>query len=298
MTVDVIHLLIVEDSQEYARMLETVLSAEDSVSFDLTHVDDLEKALSVLDKNSFDVILLDLSLPDSLGLDTFLSIYARAPFIPIVVITALDDEAVALKAVREGAQDYLVKGDLVVGHLIRSLRYAVERHHTLTTMEQRMLTDDLTGLYNRRGFMHLAVQQVKLAHRMKTDLLLIFVDLDGLKDINDTYGHNQGDQALIDVAKILKITFRSTDIIARVGGDEFVALAINVNEDSDQVLDGRLKENLDAFNTRDVRPYTLAMSWGLVFYSPESPLSLEDLLEEADAAMYERKRNKKNTPRV
>ena len=143
---DTIRLLIVEDSYEYAQMLKTVLLAEETVNFDITHCENLHEALNYLHQGDFETILLDLSLPDSLGLDTFLVIHDEAPEIPVVVITALDDASVAIRAVRHGAQDYLVKGDLDVSNLVRSLRYAVERQHTLMMIEQMTLVDDLTGL--------------------------------------------------------------------------------------------------------------------------------------------------------
>jgi two-component system, cell cycle response regulator len=296
MGMDSLHLLIVEDSSEYAHMLKTVLGGEETVHFEMAFAGDLKSALRLLDGGEFDVILLDLSLPDSLGLDTFLAIQAYAMHVPIVVITALDDAGVAVRAVREGAQDYLVKGDLDVSNLVRSLRYAVERHRMLTNLENKLLIDDLTGLYNRRGFMHLAAQQLKLARRMGTLLLLIFIDLDDLKKINDQYGHTEGDQALATFAEVLTMTFRESDILGRVGGDEFAVLAINVQEHSDRVIAERLGENLATFNQTRQAGYEISPSMGMVYYDPQDHIPLDTLLSNADALMYDNKRRKKGIP--
>jgi two-component system cell cycle response regulator len=293
MGMDHLRLLIVEDSSEYAHMLKTVLGGEETVHFEMAFAADLRNALRYLDEGEFDVILLDLSLPDSLGLDTFLAVQAYAMHVPIVVITALDDSGVAVRAVREGAQDYLVKGDLDVSNLVRSLRYAVERHRMVMNLENKLLIDDLTGLYNRRGFMHLATQQLKLSRRMGTLLLLIFIDLDDLKKINDQFGHTHGDQALEGFAEVLKLTFRESDILGRVGGDEFAVLAINVQEHSDKIIAERLSENLATYNQQLKAGYDISPSMGIVYYDPQQHVSLDDLLTKADALMYDNKRRKK-----
>ena len=156
------------------------------------------------------------------------------------------------------------------------------------------LTDELTGLYNRRGFMTLAAQQMKIANRLKRELLLISTDLDDLKVINDTMGHKEGDQALIDAANILQETFRSSDIIARIGGDEFVALQIkNLDEPNMSASTDRLREALAIHNFQSEKPYKLSISLGSVLHNPEQTKTLEQLLAEADAKMYEQKRSRK-----
>jgi diguanylate cyclase (GGDEF)-like protein/PAS domain S-box-containing protein len=154
------------------------------------------------------------------------------------------------------------------------------------------LTDELTGLYNRRGFMTLAAQQIKIANRLKRELLLIASDLDDLKTINDTMGHHEGDQALVDAATILMETFRSSDIIARIGGDEFVVLQIKNRENSLLISTDRLQETFAEHNLKSQKPYKLSLSLGIVIYNPEQPVSLEQLLADADTKMYEQKKSK------
>jgi diguanylate cyclase (GGDEF)-like protein/PAS domain S-box-containing protein len=153
------------------------------------------------------------------------------------------------------------------------------------------LIDDLTSLYNRRGFLILAEQQLKTAKRAKRRMMLLFADLDGLKQINDTFGHSEGDRALIEVADVLTETFRESDVVARIGGDEFVVLAIETNGAPAEVLTARLQEKLEARNAREGRPYELSLSMGLARYDPERPCSIDDLLARADRVMYGQKRN-------
>ncbi len=168
-----------------------------------------------------------------------------------------------------------------------------ERKRMEEALRALSLRDELTGLYNRRGFLTLAEQQLKIADRVKKGMLLIFADLDGMKQINDTLGHPEGDRALIDVGYILKKTFRESDIIARFGGDEFVVLSLETPESSADVLTNRLNEHMTYHNRYENRSYELSVSTGIARYDPENPLSLHDLLIRADRMMYENKKDKK-----
>jgi len=192
--------------------------------------------------------------------------------------------------VQGGAQDYLIKGQ-VNGHLLaRSLRYALERHRTQEILRSLALMDDLTGLYNRRGFMALAEQQLKLAGRGHREFLLISVDLDGMKRINDIFGHQEGDRSLRETAGVLEQTCRQSDIIARLGGDEFAVLMIDAAAESTETIVGRLQENLDAHNAASGGLFKLSLSIGTARFRPDQPTSLEELLARADEAMYAQKR--------
>jgi len=158
------------------------------------------------------------------------------------------------------------------------------------------LIDELTGLYNRRGFLTLARQQLKMADRMHRGLFLLFADLDDLKNINDDYGHPEGDQALKDVAGILKDTFREPDILARIGGDEFVVLAIEGTSAADsEVLSSRFYSHLEAFNEKRKRPYRVSVSLGIVRQKTGGTAAIEELMAQADRLMYEKKRQKKSS---
>lgn len=161
-------------------------------------------------------------------------------------------------------------------------------------MEDKLLalsiTDQLTGLYNRRGFLTLAEQQLRVSDRTKKGLVLIFADLDGMKKINDTYGHLEGDKALINAAEVLKEVFRESDVIARIGGDEFAVLAIKTSKAYPNILINRLQHQLDIRNLKKGSLGYFSMSIGLAEYNPDNPGTLDDLMSEADTRMYEQKR--------
>ncbi|MBM3501825.1 MAG: GGDEF domain-containing protein, partial [Armatimonadetes bacterium] len=201
-----------------------------------------------------------------------------------------DDEGVGIEAVQHGAQDYLVKAGLTPDILTRSLRYAIGRHRTLQHLRMMSTIDELTGLNNRRGFMALAQQQVKMADRTSQRLLVVFADLDGLKQINDTWGHDEGDHALIDAADLVGLTFRESDIIGRLGGDEFVVLLSDCSRARADQLVERLQSNLGVRNAQQGRRFRLAISVGVAEYDPTHPCSVGELLRRADAAMYAQKR--------
>lgn|GEM_PF-1112034 len=155
------------------------------------------------------------------------------------------------------------------------------------------VTDQLTGLHNRRGFLSLAEQQIKLANRNMTGALLFFADLDGLKWINDTLGHEEGDKALIEAGTVLKETFRTSDIIARLGGDEYAVFAVDVAEEKTRVFTARMHSLINTRNDRENRRYRLSISVGCSYYDPENPCSLDQLIAVADKLMYEQKQKKK-----
>jgi len=165
-----------------------------------------------------------------------------------------------------------------------------QRKRMEETLRALALVDDLTNLYNRRGFFTLGQQQLKTADRTKRRMVLLFADFDGLKQINDALGHSEGDRALIETAHVFRETFRESDIIARIGGDEFVVLAIETNGSPAEVLATRFQEKLEARNARKGRRYKLSLSVGLARYDPEHPCSIDELLAQADRAMYEKKR--------
>ena len=213
----------------------------------------------------------------------------------MIVMTGSEDEPLGVKAVQSGAQDYLVKGDVDSSVLVRSMRYAIERQRTLAELRNLSLVDELTNLYNRRGFLILAHQQVYMVHQVKAQMVLLFADLDRMKWINDTLGHHEGDQALKETANILKKTFRKLDIVARIGGDEFAVLAIGTSRANAQTFIARLQQNLKRHNAEGNRRYKLSLSVGIAFYDPDSPCSVEELMSRADALMYEHKRSKQGS---
>lgn len=292
------NVLLIEDDPEDSYFIEELLSEENNCPFDLEFSDRLSSGLKRLDKGGVDLILLDLSLPDSHGLETLSKVQAHAPDVPVVILTGLNDKLPAIKAVQNGAQDYLLKGQVNGDMLVRTMRYAIERHQLMKELHARSLTDVLTGLYNRRGFFNLAEQQLKVANREKREMLVIFVDLDDLKSINDSFGHQAGDQMLIHTADILKKSFRDSDIIARIGGDEFVIITMEACDSSNfnkytETFSARLQNHLKDYNTNKSDGCRLSLSIGMAYYNPEYPCSIDELLSRADKSMYKEKKASK-----
>jgi diguanylate cyclase (GGDEF)-like protein/PAS domain S-box-containing protein len=189
------------------------------------------------------------------------------------------------------------KGNKFIIGISRDITQRKEMEHKLKEMLEKVqslsLTDDLTKLNNRRGFITLAGQQLKLARRNKVQLVLLFLDLNNMKKINDRFGHQEGDRALIHTAGILKSSFRESDIIARIGGDEFVVLAVGASDDDADIFITHLEENLEAHNRKAESPYQLSLSTGYAPYNHDAPCSIEELIHYADKSMYEQKRNMK-----
>jgi two-component system cell cycle response regulator len=292
MPISPIKILLLEDNPGDARLLREALAEITESEFELTYCETVAQALESLRKHKPDVVLSDLGLPDSEGLEAVRSVHSAAPDIPIVVLTAMNDESLAVQSLQEGAQDYLVKGGIDGGSLWRALRYAMERQRVQLEVLNLALIDDLTGLNNRRGFLSLGRHHLKVAYRTRKPFLLVFVDLDGLKRINDTFGHQEGNHAIVDASNILKDSFRQSDILARLGGDEFAALIADAPDDSAETVTHRIQQKLASLNTSPGRRYDLSFSIGIVTSDTTQPTDLENLLSQADALMYEDKRNK------
>lgn len=194
----------------------------------------------------------------------------------------LFDAEVSLNSVELG-------GELFIQAIVRDIS---ERKRLEAELRRQSIVDELTGLFNRRGFLTLAEQQLKFAERAKKSLILFFMDLDHMKWVNDTLGHREGDRALAEIAAVLRQTFRKSDIIGRMGGDEFAVLAIDTAHEVGQTV-ARLCEALDSFNQSETRTYKLSLSLGTAHFDPDNPSSLDDLMVRADNLMYGEKRTKR-----
>ena len=288
-----LRVLLAESERQGMPDLAAAASDRDHAPIELEWTGDLESALERIHAGGVDLFLLDLDLPDSQGITTFERAHAFAPELPIVVITGVDDEELGLATVQGGAQDFLVRGEVGPDLVVRSIRYAVERHRLASALRSLSLIDDLTGLYNRRGFLDLSDQHLKLARRSGRAVLLVYLDVDELKTVNDTLGHEAGDRVLILTSNVLKDTFRQSDIIGRLGGDEFAVMALEASEESEEGLAQRLKERIEQVNESGREPFHLSISVGVARFAIEGRMKLTELLAQADQAMYLEKRAKR-----
>ena len=174
-------------------------------------------------------------------------------------------------------------------------RDVTERKQQEEALRALSLVDELTGLYNRRGFLALAQQQLKLARRGHREVVLLFIDMDDFKEINDTFGHGEGDTALTRAAQVLRKTFRDSDILARLGGDEFVVLATDTGAATSEIIISRMRRELQERNEQDGFPYRLSFSVGAARFDPDAPPSIEELLATADSMLYQQKKHRRAT---
>jgi diguanylate cyclase (GGDEF)-like protein len=290
-----IKVLLVESDADYIDELEAGLSVSHAGALEVEWVGELSQALARLTQGGLDAVLLSLDLPDSSGMVTFDRAYAFAPDVPILILSDVVDEEAAISTVQAGAQDYLVKSEVGPSLIVRSVRHAIERHRLFSALRSLSLIDDLTGLYNRRGFADLGEQYLKLARRSGRGVTMVFLDLDRFKTINDSLGHHVGDRALLQVADILRATFRRSDIVARLGGDEFGVLALEAADESAELLVERLRERIVDFNESSPEPFQLAVSIGMSHHDDNPKVRLADMVAEADAEMYREKHGKRTS---
>ena len=285
--------LLIEDNPGDARLLKELLAEEPAAPFRLICVDRLQRGLELLSTEKIDVLLLDLSLPDSHGLETFAKAYAHAPKVPIIVLTGNDDHALALLAVKAGAQDFLFKGKLDRELLIRSMQYSIERKRYQEQLEHQANYDVLTGLPNR-NLLQDRLKRAVFAQRNARPIAVVFIDLDHFKFINDSLGHTQGDKLLAIIAERLASIVREGDTVARLGGDEFV-LVLNDQNKEDVIFRAmqRVLNKVSEPMTIDGQELYITCSAGVSLYPADAP-DVETLLKNADVAMYRAKEHGRN----
>jgi diguanylate cyclase (GGDEF)-like protein len=285
--------LVVSDQEDEARRIRDLLHGADPDRFAVAATAP-HASFARLARGGVDVVLLAMSLSSRRGFATFTELRALAPAVPFLFISDAEDQRNGLEAVRAGAQDFLVKSEADGPVLARALRLAIERNRLHAALLDLALVDDLTGLYNRRGFLTLATRDLRLARRGNETLLVAFADLDDLKGVNDTAGHAVGDRALRDTAALLRQTFRDSDLVARIGGDEYAVLVRHAGPESAGVLAERLKRQVREFNRRAARPYQLSVSLGFATHKANTLGSVAGLLDRADRALYRDKRRKRS----
>ena len=185
---------------------------------------------------------------------------------------------------------------VVIISSVKAKRSLEERYEYEKKLHELSITDELSGLLNRRGFMNFAEKQLNIARRSKELLFLFYADIDNMKAINDNFGHDIGDLSLKETANLLRATFRDSDILSRLGGDEFaVLLTCAPEETSKKEIVKRFSENLKKINEQPDRIFELEVSFGIAKYIAENPCDLDELMTRADKLMYESKMKKKSS---
>ena len=282
------NVLLIEDNPGDVRLIREMIADDPGAPFAVQVADRLAAGLERLAGNETALVLLDLSLPDSFGLETFAKVYAHSPAVPIIVLTGNDDDALALSAVQHGAQDYLVKSRLDRELLVRSMRYSIERKRYQIELEHQANYDALTGLPNR-SLLHDRLRQAVHGQRTPHHLAVVFMDLDHFKLINDSLGHSTGDRLLKGMAERLRAVLREGDTLGRVGGDEFILI---LNDQANEEAVFRTMQRVTAKVAEpiviDDKELYVTCSAGISLF-PQDGRDVDTLLRNADAAMYRAK---------
>jgi diguanylate cyclase (GGDEF)-like protein len=288
-------ILLIEDNPADQRMVELNLRRDCPGQFDLICARTLQSALELLEKDSsFDVVLIDLSLADGYGFDSVYEVQKLNADLPVILLADKEDNELAAQVMQVGAQDYLVKGQ-GDGHLIRrATRYAMERKSN----EQGLITlaqyDNLTGLANRVLFRERLNRAMIRASRQESLVALMFIDLDRFKNINDTLGHDAGDNLLKIVANRLSVCMRKGDTVARLGGDEFTVILEDINNVDDvATIAKKLMQSMQMPLELDGHEVFITPSMGITLY-PLDDISENNMLKNADTAMYQAKERGRN----
>jgi diguanylate cyclase (GGDEF)-like protein len=287
--VGALRVLAVEDNPGDAILVREMLRDASPDGFVLQTADRLSTAMDHLLERAVDCVLLDLSLPDAEGLEALAQVRTVALDVPIVVLSGLSDEVLAVRAVHEGAQDYLIKGQVDARLLSRSITYAIERKRSEVELAHQALHDSLTSLPNRALFYDRLGQALTRVGRHSTAAAVLFLDLDRFKVVNDSLGHSAGDRLLVAVAERLSRVLRSGDTAARFGGDEFVILCEDITGERQAIaIAGRIAEELSAPFNIDNDEVFVHTSVGIAL-ATQAGARPEALIRDADAAMYRAK---------
>jgi diguanylate cyclase (GGDEF)-like protein len=286
---EVREVLLVEDNLIDAQLIRRLLRRVTATYYRITHVRTLNDAVLSAEELTPDVILADLNLPDSRGTQTVKSLQTAYPNIPLVIVSAWEDEAISLRSVKAGAQDYLVKGHIDGANLHRVIRYAVERKRTELELVRLAHYDQLTSLPNRTLLRERVDHALARAMRAGSGVATLVLDMDRFKEINDMLGHEVGDKLLIEVAQRIRASVRDQDTVARLGGDEFAVVLEGVSE-AKEVLPviERILDSLAGLTVIADHEINSSTSVGIAMY-PDNGNNLSELLRAADLAMYQAK---------
>jgi diguanylate cyclase (GGDEF)-like protein len=300
-------LLLVDDDQRYAEALSELLTGT-FPDLAITHVTTIDEACRRVETGEVDMVILDLGLPDADGLEALERLHDCVIEIPIIVLTARSDERLALAALKNGAEDYLVKDAVDRTTITRAMRYALERHRVIrdlgrvtrelqianASLEKLTLLDPLTELLNRRGLQQALSREIRRIERDGIDVLVLLVDIDDFKRVNDSFGHAVGDVALQEIALRLRNCVRAVDYACRIGGDEFLLLLPNAERVEAARIAERARVSIATMLIQhSAGTITLTASVAAMLLRRDTP-SIDELLTRAHQLLQRSKREGKN----
>ena len=287
--------LILIDDDETDRMAVTRAIAKSSLNANVSEAKDSQSALKLLSQQEFDCIILDYNLADTHGLALLKTIQDQGlSQAPVIMLSGMEDEKLMLECLKSGAQDYLLKSDLNINSLTRSIRYSQERKQIMEQLRFVAQHDSLTGLANRSLFIDSLERAIARSRRNGTVTAVFFIDLDNFKSINDTLGHDAGDDLLKTIAERIKQSVRSEDLVGRLGGDEFAVLMEGIQEPDFSIkIAQHMLDVVGLPIPLKSRSVHSTPSIGIATY-PACGDSANELLKHADIAMYSAKQSGRN----
>jgi len=297
---DNISVLVIEDDEDDFYRLSTLLKSDTRRVYTLTHCFDLPTACNELSRLDFDVVLLDLGLGITSGIETLLQLNKFSFDVPTIILTGSNDEAMGERAVIEGAADYIPKDEANTSLLSRTIVYTIERHHLIQELRNQALTDSLTALPNRAALFQRMGDIIDSSERRHSSFAAVMLDLDNFKWVNDNLGHQAGDELLKCVAKRLSSELRKTDIAARLAGDEFVLIYTHLR-DKREIIDvvqaklDKISVPTELIVNGEPQQLDICISAGIAIW--EEGLTANKLLFRADSAMYASKKESKSKNR-
>ncbi len=286
-----VHVLLVEDNEFDSMVFQKVLGNHESVEFSVTHVTTLQDAQYHCVTNDYDIILLDLSLPDSFGIETFEKLSLFSLDKPVIIMSGIDDEELTVQTIKEGAQDFIIKGAIDKALLPQYILFAIERNLHLCESANPYLIDDLTGLYNERGFTFLAQQMLKLASRTNIQFHFFYIELLNLDYITDNFNYDEVHFALIKAAKLIQNTFHALDLAARTKANKFSILALREPEQTADDIAQRFHQYVDQFNESFQGGFQLEFHVGLVDYDPTQFSTFESIFKKSETKVKQSSSN-------
>lgn len=290
-----VRVALIDDDVEFKVLVEELLKGIEGYEYDLVWINDSERAELLLSRSGVDVCLLNSMLGERNAIEILERLNSKTIDVPVLLMTQADDAEFAREALERGVFDHLVKPEITGSLLERAIRYAIHRHALEQKVERLSLRDPLTDLYNRAYFLEALDAGAKRAARNHRNYHVVMVDVDGLQEVNNRHGHQAGDRLLIEVGQRLRYCLRDTDVVARMGGDEFAVLL----EEGEQPLNvtgllDRLRGEIsfEFVPEANGEPLQVTSSIGLACNLSETD-DPSGVVDRADRAMYEAKHQKK-----